>query len=103
MCKPRDELDSDFHLVRYRDARTGKSGGFQRYWLGESQPAGKLEVEEAEINGIYEGELTVCKRLLVRGSGRVSGTVRYGQLEIERGGRLSGSFLPLGDELGDGA
>jgi cytoskeletal protein CcmA (bactofilin family) len=64
---------------------------------------GKLEVEEAEISGIYEGELTVRKRLLVRGSGRVSGTVRYGELEIERGGQLSGSFLPLGGEPGDGA
>jgi cytoskeletal protein CcmA (bactofilin family) len=65
--------------------------------------AGELEVEEAKISGIYEGDLTVRKRLLVRGSGRVSGTVRYGELEIERGGQLSGSFLPLGDELGDGA
>ena len=63
----------------------------------------KLEVEEAEISGIYEGELTVRKRLLVRGSGRVSGTVHYGELEIERGGQLSGSFLPLGGEPGDGA
>jgi cytoskeletal protein CcmA (bactofilin family) len=64
---------------------------------------GKLEVEEAEISGIYEGELTVRKRLLVRGSGRVSGTVRYGELEIECGGQLSGSFLPLDGELGGGA
>ena len=47
---------------------------------------GKAEVDEAEIAGVYEGSLTVRKRLLIRATGRVSGTVRYGELEIERGG-----------------
>ena len=36
-------------------------------------------------------ELTVRKRLLIRSTGQVKGTVRYGELEIERGGKLSGS------------
>ena len=52
---------------------------------------GRAEVEEAEISGVYEGELTVRRRLLIRGTGQVKGTVRYGELEIERGGRLTGS------------
>jgi len=52
---------------------------------------GKAAVEEATISGVYEGELTVRGRLLVRGTGRVNGTIRYGELEVERGGRLSGS------------
>jgi cytoskeletal protein CcmA (bactofilin family) len=52
---------------------------------------GGCEVEEAEISGIYEGELTVRKRLLVRSSGKVKGNIRYGEIEIERGGLLSGS------------
>ncbi|MCB2053891.1 MAG: polymer-forming cytoskeletal protein [Geminicoccaceae bacterium] len=56
---------------------------------------GKAEVEEAEISGIYEGELTVRNRLLIRATGRVKGTVRYGELEIERGGRLQGSVSML--------
>ncbi len=53
---------------------------------------GKAAVEEATISGIYEGELTVRGRLLVRSTGRVDGTIRYGDLEVERGGRLSGSI-----------
>ena len=57
---------------------------------------GRVEVEEAEVAGEYEGGLTVRGRLLVRGTGRVSGTVRYGELELERGGRLSGSVEALG-------
>lgn len=56
---------------------------------------GKAEVEEAEISGVYEGDLTVRKRLLIRSTGRVQGNVRYGELEIERGGRLSGSVSML--------
>jgi cytoskeletal protein CcmA (bactofilin family) len=56
---------------------------------------GGCEVEEAEISGVYEGELTVRKRLLIHSSGRVKGTVRYGELEIERGGRLTGSVSML--------
>jgi cytoskeletal protein CcmA (bactofilin family) len=60
---------------------------------------GKAEVEDAEIAGVYEGSLTVRKRLLIRATGRVSGTVRYGELEIERGGRLAGTVERLvGDE-----
>lgn len=35
------------------------------------------------------------KRLLIRSTGRVSGTVRYGDIEIERGGRLSGAVARL--------
>jgi len=51
---------------------------------------GSASVESAEIRGRFEGELTVSKRLLIRSPGQVSAAVRYGEIEIERGGRLSG-------------
>ena len=54
---------------------------------------GKAEVEEAEISGVYEGDLTVRNRLLIRSTGQVKGTVRYGEIEVERGGRISGVDL----------
>ena len=53
---------------------------------------GKAEVEEAEISGVYEGDLTVRNRLLIRSTGQVKGTVSYGEIEIERGGRISGTI-----------
>ena len=59
---------------------------------------GKAEVDEAEIAGVYEGSLTVRKRLLIRATGRVAGNVRYGELEIERGGRLAGTIERLAAE-----
>ncbi len=53
---------------------------------------GTATVENAEISGRFEGTLTVRKRLLIQESGRVSGEVRYGQLEVQLGGRLSGDI-----------
>ena len=52
---------------------------------------GGATVDSADIAGMFEGELKVKKRLFIRASGRVSGTVRYGQLEVERGGRIEGT------------
>ena len=51
---------------------------------------GSVTVDSADVAGSFEGDLKVKKRLFIRASGRVSGTVRYGQLEIERGGRIEG-------------
>ncbi len=51
---------------------------------------GSASIEEAEIRGRFDGVLNVRRRLLIRASGRVTGTVRYGQIEIECGGQISG-------------
>jgi cytoskeletal protein CcmA (bactofilin family) len=53
---------------------------------------GSTSIEEAEVSGRFEGNLTVCKRLLIKATGRVSGTIRYGQIEIECGGQISGDI-----------
>ena len=60
---------------------------------------GTIAVDNAEIHGRFEGNLTVRKRLLIKASGRVSGTIRYGQIEIECGGQISGDIQAQGDEL----
>ncbi len=59
---------------------------------------GGCEVEEADISGIYEGDLTVRNTLFVRGTGRITGTIRYGQLELERGGQIAGNISVLGND-----
>ena len=51
---------------------------------------GNASIEQAEVRGQFEGELVVTKRLLIRASGHVSGTIAYGEIEIERGGKVSG-------------
>jgi cytoskeletal protein CcmA (bactofilin family) len=64
---------------------------------------GGCEVEEADISGVYEGDLTVRKHLCVRGTGKLTGTIRYAQLELERGGQIAGNISVLSAERGAGA
>jgi cytoskeletal protein CcmA (bactofilin family) len=52
---------------------------------------GFCEVETADIAGSFDGTLSVRGRLLVRRTGAVKGDIRFGELEIERGGQLSGN------------
>ncbi len=59
---------------------------------------GTAVIEEADISGVFEGTLTVAKRIMVRSTGRINGEVRYGELEIERGGRISGDVQPEADQ-----
>jgi cytoskeletal protein CcmA (bactofilin family) len=70
------------NLTNCRDIDIAESGLFK----------GAAAIEEAEIRGRFEGNLTVRKRLLIKASGRVSGTIRYGQIEIECGGQISGDI-----------
>ena len=53
---------------------------------------GNAAIEDAEIRGRFEGDLVVRKRLVICASGHVSGTVTYGEIEIEAGGRISGTI-----------
>jgi cytoskeletal protein CcmA (bactofilin family) len=52
---------------------------------------GSADIEEAEIRGRLDGKLSVRGKLVVRSTGRVSGEIRYGQIEIEAGGEISGN------------
>ncbi len=53
---------------------------------------GDATVEQAEISGRFEGNLSVHGRLLVRAGGSVSGDISYGELEVECGGDIKGSI-----------
>jgi len=56
---------------------------------------GTALVDVAEIHGEFSGELTARKRLVLHGTGRVSGTIRYGQLIVAEGGEISGDVKRL--------
>ncbi|MBV9015271.1 MAG: polymer-forming cytoskeletal protein [Alphaproteobacteria bacterium] len=70
------------NLQNCRDVDISESGLFK----------GSASIDEAEVRGRFEGNLTVRKRLLIRATGRVTGTIRYGQIEIECGGQISGDI-----------
>jgi len=56
---------------------------------------GAAEIAGAEISGHYDGSLTVRENLLIRATGRVTGTVRYGRLHIEDGGEINGDVKSI--------
>lgn len=60
---------------------------------------GKAGVDMADIRGRFDGDLTVRKQLVIRATGHVSGTIRYGKLSIEEGGELSGDIGAIGSAL----
>lgn len=53
---------------------------------------GNAAIDDADIYGRFEGDLAVRKRLLIRASGEVSGTITYGKIEVEAGGKIAGSI-----------
>lgn len=53
---------------------------------------GSAEIQDAEISGVFEGELVVRNRLVIYSTGKVRGKITYGEIEIERGGELTGEI-----------
>jgi cytoskeletal protein CcmA (bactofilin family) len=76
------------NLQNCRDVDISETGLFK----------GSASIDEAEVRGRFEGNLTVRKRLMIRSTGKVTGTIRYGQIEIECGGQISGDIQAQGHE-----
>jgi cytoskeletal protein CcmA (bactofilin family) len=76
------------NLQNCRDVDISETGLFK----------GSASIDEAEVRGRFEGNLTVRKRLLIRSTGKVTGTIRYGQIEVECGGQISGDIQAQGHE-----
>jgi len=56
---------------------------------------GTALIDIAEIHGEFSGELTARTKLVVHGTGRVTGTVRYGKLVVAEGGMLNGELRQI--------
>lgn len=78
------------NIADCREIEIAESGTFK----------GEAEIDFADISGNFEGSLTARSLLLVRATGRVTGNVRFGQLEIERGGQIVGDVRTCGSEAG---
>ena len=56
---------------------------------------GTVEIEDAEIAGRFEGELTVTGQLTVRAGGKIVGNVHYGSIEVEAGASIQGGMQAM--------
>ena len=59
---------------------------------------GETAVETADIEGNYDGNLQVAGTLSVSSSGIAKGEIRYKDLEIALGGKISGTIAEMSDE-----
>ena len=59
---------------------------------------GESTTQDADIQGCFDGNLVVRGRLLVRATGTVAGKIAYGEIEIERGGKISGEISDHTDD-----
>lgn len=73
-------VDAKLHGARVIEV---SSSGFFR---------GAAEVDEADISGLFEGDLVARSRLIIRSGGKIIGAVRYGKIVIEAGGQVVGNM-----------
>lgn len=59
---------------------------------------GEVQVEDAEIGGLFDGTLTARGNLVIRSTGKVKGMARYKKLSVEEGGQIVGSMEMLQGE-----
>lgn len=57
---------------------------------------GTVEIEEANIAGKFEGDITVSGRLTIQSTGQISGSISYKELAVEVGASVEGSIAPIG-------
>jgi cytoskeletal protein CcmA (bactofilin family) len=56
---------------------------------------GKVDVDVAEIRGVFQGEMTARKKLVIHASGRVGGKIRYGKMLVQEGGEMVGDIAAI--------
>jgi cytoskeletal protein CcmA (bactofilin family) len=56
---------------------------------------GVVSVDVAEIHGRLDGEITARKQLIVHGTARVSGKIRYQRIQVSEGAEISGEIAVI--------
>lgn len=58
---------------------------------------GEVQVEDADIAGVFDGTLNATGSLIIRATGRVLGVARSRRLSVEDGGQLTGRMEMIAD------
>jgi len=56
---------------------------------------GEVQVEDAEIAGLFDGTITAKGNLVIRATGKVNGVAKYKHLSVEGGGQIMGRMEML--------
>lgn len=89
------EITTCDHLIVEGSVKATIKGG-QVLEIAESGTfEGVVDIEQAEIAGTFEGDLIVRNKLVLRPTANVTGTIRYGALQVDTGARLVGEVAML--------
>ncbi len=61
---------------------------------------GTVDIDTADISGQFDGTMKARKRLVIRKTGKVTGNISYGEIEIEPGGEIGGTMKKIAGEQG---
>jgi cytoskeletal protein CcmA (bactofilin family) len=59
---------------------------------------GKVQAEVIDVHGEINETVSATKALILRKSGRATGSIEYAELEIEKGAQLRGTLTILSDQ-----
>lgn len=94
------EITSCEHLVVEGEVKASLKDARRVDIMHSGQVKGEIQVENAEISGYFEGDLTVYGCLIIRASACVVGNVNYGSLRVEPGAKIIGTMSVLqADEM----
>ena len=71
------------------DLHVGKSGIIK----------GKIKSREMAIHGEIHDDVSCAEHVLIHSTGLINGKLIYGELEIEKGGRVTGSMNQTNNRL----
>lgn len=89
------EISSCEHLIVDGTVKAQLKGGRKLDVSANGYFSGRVEIQECDLSGRYEGELTVSGRIVLRNTAKFSGKLRYGQIEVQPGARMEGDIAPL--------
>src|SRR5690606_3406487 len=58
-------------------------------------------IQQADIAGRFDGDLTVRDKLIIRPGAVVTGTIQYGRLQVDTGATLNGTISVLDTAVTD--
>lgn len=92
------EIEACDHLVVEGTVEAALKGASMMDIAESGSFYGTVEIEEANISGRFEGDITVKGRLTITSTGIIIGSISYKELSMEAGATLDGSISPIGSQ-----
>jgi cytoskeletal protein CcmA (bactofilin family) len=89
------EITTCDHLIVEGNVTATIKGGQILEIMETGTYSGLVDIEQADIAGTFDGELTVRGKLTLRPTAIVTGLIRYGRLQVDAGAVLNGQLGAL--------